>query len=702
MSASLYITSASPRAGKAVAALGVLELLARHVDRIGVFRPLVDGDGTSDALLDLLIDRYSLGVDPSQACAMTYAEAARHLEAGHPEHVVSAAVEKFTELRGAYDFMLVLGTDYTGPAAATELSLNATLAANLGTPVLSVVSAWGASTSEVPAAVAHARHVLIEHGCSLVGTLVNRADPDQTDAVRGALDASGSAEPVWVLPDLPVLSALTVDEIATALGGTVLVGTPEDLQREVDRYVAGSAHVPNVLPLLDSGVLLVAAGDRADLAVAAAAFASSPDLPTPAGLVLTLGLRPDPMTLALLRSSRLPVIAVDVDTYAAIHAVEGLRAEIRPGSRRKIAAALGEFSARVDTEALAARIRLTTPTTVTPLMFAVDVLERARADRRRIVLPEGTDERILRAAEELLHGQVVDLVLLGDPEVIAARATHLGLDVSTAEVIDPATSPLRPQLAARYAELRAHRGVTLDAAFDRVGDPTYFGTLMVEAGLVDGMVSGATHTTAETIRPALEVIKTLPEVSLVSSAFLMCLPDRVLAFADCAVNPDPDARQLAEIAASTADTAAAFGIEPRVAMVSYSTGSSGTGSDVDKVRAATDLLIAARPDLPVAGPIQYDAAVDPGVGAAKMPGNPVAGHATVLIFPDLNTGNSTYKAVQRAANAVAVGPVLQGLRRPVNDLSRGCTVPDIVNTVAITAIQAQSQSQARRVAAVSL
>jgi phosphate acetyltransferase len=690
VSDSLYITSASPRAGKAVAALGVLELLARHVDRIGVFRPLVDGDGTSDPLVDLLVDRYALEVDPADACGMTYAQAARHLEAGHPQHVVTAAVEKFTALRGRYDFMLVLGTDYTGPSAATELDLNATLAANLGTPVLSVVSAWDTAASEVPAAVAHARHVLTEHGCTLVGTLVNRADPADRDSIQAGLTAAGSAEPVWVLPDLPVLSALTVEEIGTALGGTVLVGTPEDLQREVDRYVAGSALVPNVLPLLDTGVLLVAAGDRADLAVAAAAFASSPDLPTPAGLVLTLGLRPDPLTLALLRSSRLPVIAVDTDTYAALHAVEGLRAEIRPGSRRKIAAALGEFSARVATDVLAARIRLTSPTTVTPLMFAVDILERARTDRRRIVLPEGTDERILRAAEELLHGQVVDLVLLGDPDVIAATATRIGVDVSTAEVIDPATSPLREQLAARYARLRTHKGVTLDAALDRVADPSYFGTLLVEAGLVDGMVSGATHTTAETIRPALEVIKTVPGVSLVSSAFLMCLPDRVLAFADCAVNPDPDAHQLAEIASSTADTAAAFGLEPRVAMVSYSTGASGSGSDVDKVRAATDLLAAARPDLPVAGPIQYDAAVDPGVGAAKMPGNPVAGHATVLIFPDLNTGNSTYKAVQRSANAVAVGPVLQGLRRAVNDLSRGCTVPDIVITVAITAIQAQS------------
>ncbi|MGD9955059.1 MAG: phosphate acetyltransferase [Candidatus Nanopelagicales bacterium] len=689
MSESLYITSASPRAGKAVAALGVLELLARRVDRIGLFRPLIDGDGSSDALVELLVDRYGLDVDLATACPMTYADAARHLEAGHPEHVVAAAVEAFAAVRARYDFVLVLGTDYTGPAPSTELDLNATLAANLGAPVLSVVSAGDSAPDEVPVSVAQARHVLLDHGCTLVGTLVNRADPAVRDAIEGLVSSSGE-EPVWVLSDLPVLSALTVDEICSALGGRVLAGEPDDLQREVDRFVAGSAHVPNVLPLLDTGVLLVAAGDRSDLAVAMAAFASSPDLPTPAGLVVTLDLLPDAVTLQLLRASRLPVVAVESDTYATLHTIEGLRGEIRPGSRRKIAAALGEFSANVDTDRLASRIRFSTSTTVTPLMFAVDVLERARSDRKRIVLPEGLDERILRAAEELLHGRVVDLVLLGDPDAITSRATGLGVDISGAEIIDPATSPLLASLAERYAALRVHKGVTLEVAHDRAQDPSYFGTLLVETGYVDGMVSGATHTTAETIRPALEVIKTVPGVSLVSSTFLMCLPDRVLAFADCAVNVDPSAQQLAEIASSTADTAAAFGLVPRVAMVSYSTGTSGSGVDVEKVRAATSLLVDARPDLPVAGPIQYDAAVDPAVGASKMPGNEVAGHATVLVFPDLNTGNATYKAVQRSADAVAVGPVLQGLRRPVNDLSRGCTVPDIVNTVAITAIQAQS------------
>jgi phosphate acetyltransferase len=322
-------------------------------------------------------------------------------------------------------------------------------------------------------------------------------------------------------------------------------------------------------------------------------------------------------------------------------------------------------------------------------MFEYTLIDRARADRRHIVLPEGTEERILRAAEILLRRGVADLTLLGPPDEITRRARELGLDIDDASVVDPANSALRGQFAQTYAKLRAHRGVTLDMAGDTVRDVNYFGTLMVCSGLADAMVSGTTHPTADTIRPAFEIIRTVPGVSVASSVFFMCLADRVLVYGDCAINPDPNAAELADIALSSAMTAAQFGIEPRVAMLSYSTGTSGHGADVDKVAEATRLVRAARPDLPVEGPIQYDAAIDPTVAAAKLPGSLVAGRATVFIFPDLNTGNNTYKAVQRSAGAVAVGPVLQGLRRPVNDLSRGATVADIVNTVAITAVQAQ-------------
>jgi phosphate acetyltransferase len=322
-------------------------------------------------------------------------------------------------------------------------------------------------------------------------------------------------------------------------------------------------------------------------------------------------------------------------------------------------------------------------------MFEYALIDRARADRRRVVLPEGTEERILRAAEVLLRRGVADLTLLGPVDEVSRRARELGLDVADAQVVDPQTSPWLDEFAATYAALRAHKGVVLDQAHDVMRDVNYFGTMMVHLGHCDAMVSGATHPTADTIRPAFEIIRTSPGLSVASSVFFMLLADRVLVYGDCAVNPDPDAEQLADIAISSAGTAARFGVVPRVAMLSYSTGTSGHGADVDKVAAATELVRRRRPDLPVEGPIQYDAAIDPGVAATKLPGSTVAGRASVFIFPDLNTGNNTYKAVQRSAGAVAVGPVMQGLRRPVNDLSRGATVPDIINTVAITAIQAQ-------------
>ena len=342
----------------------------------------------------------------------------------------------------------------------------------------------------------------------------------------------------------------------------------------------------------------------------------------------------------------------------------------------------------VDTTDLLAQLAIPIPTVVTPQMFTHQLLERARADRKRIVLPEGEDDRILKAAGRLLQRNVAELTILGDEQRIRARSAELGVDLSDAKVLNPQTSELCDQFAEQYAELRRHKGVTVEQARETIHDVSYFGTMLVHNDMVDGMVSGATHTTAHTVRPAFEIIKTLPGITTVSSIFLMCLADRVLAYGDCAIVPDPTSEELADIAISSARTAAQFSIEPRVAMLSYSTGTSGTGADVDKVRAATDLVRQREPDLLVDGPIQYDAAVDPTTAASKMPDSKVAGRATVLIFPDLNTGNNTYKAVQRSAGAIAIGPVLQGLKKPVNDLSRGALIEDIVNTVAITAIQA--------------
>jgi phosphate acetyltransferase len=448
--------------------------------------------------------------------------------------------------------------------------------------------------------------------------------------------------------------------------------------------------LPNLMERITDGAVLITPGDRADVLLAAMFAHASTSLPSPAGVVLTGGLRPPELMLNALGSfgGIVPVVLTEHDTYETVSLASAREGAITRDAPRKITKALALFETHVDGDDLLDRIDVARSKAVTPLMFEYTLLDRARAAGRHIVLPEGTDERVLRAADILLRRRVVELTLLGPEETVHGAASRLGLDLYGAHVVDPADPALVERFAAEYAARRAHKGVTVDQARDVVSDVSYFGTMMVTLGMVDGMVSGATHTTAETIRPSFELVKTRPGVSIVSSVFLMCLADRVLVYGDCAVNPNPDAAQLADIAISSAATAAQFGIEPRVAMLSYSTGSSGSGAEVERVREATELVRSRAPSLSVEGPIQYDAAVDAGVARTKLPESDVAGRATVFIFPDLNTGNNTYKAVQRSAGAIAIGPVLQGLNKPVNDLSRGATVHDIVNTVAITAIQA--------------
>lgn len=364
----------------------------------------------------------------------------------------------------------------------------------------------------------------------------------------------------------------------------------------------------------------------------------------------------------------------------------------RPGLVTVLAAGAA-LDSGMDAKALSACVKDFTAVTVTPKMFEYMLVEQAKQKKMRIVLPEGEEDRLILATEPLLRRGVADITLLGDPARIKQRAKELGVNIDAAEIIDPANSPKSEAYAEAYAEFRKAKGISIEQARDVMKDNTYYGTMMVKQGDADGMVSGAINTTANTIRPAFEFIKTKPGCSIVSSVFLMCLKDRVLVFGDCAVNPTPTPEQVAEIAISSAQTGKVFGIEPRVAMMSYSTGNSGKGEAVDKVKEATAIAKERAPELAIEGPLQYDAAIDPTVARTKMPNSPVAGKATVFIFPDLNTGNNTYKALQRAANAVAIGPILQGLNAPVNDLSRGCTVPDIVNTVVITAIQAQVEKK---------
>ncbi|QLQ37628.1 phosphate acetyltransferase [Micromonospora robiginosa] len=686
MARSVYLTSVGSGGGKSTLALGLAELLSRQVGRIAAFRPLVAGDG-SDPILALLTERYRVELPVDELHGATYAEATELVANGRREELISRIVARYREVERRCPAVVVVGSDFADGdgAGPRELAFNARLATEFGSVVVPVVDGFGQSPEAVAAAVRGAYHDLADLGATVVAVVANRV-PEPTALPELPV-------PAYAIPEVPTVSAPTVAEVAAALGATRLAGDRAALDRDVLDYVVGAAHVPTLLDHLTDGALVITPGDRADLLVAAGAAHVAGQVSL-AGLVLTLGEQPDPRAMRLVErmNTGLAVLSVTSDSYDTVEASSRIEGRPSTANPRKVEAALGAFERCVDTDDLARRLRVTRSARVTPLMFENDLIDRARARRRRLVLPEGGEERILRAAEVLLRRGVADLTLLGRPDEVARRTRELGVDLGDAQVVDPATSEWRDEFAEAYAKLRAHRGVTPELAYDVVAQPNYFGTMMVQAGRADGMVSGATHTTAATIRPAFEIIRTVPGVSVASSVFFMLLADRVLVYGDCAVNPDPDAAQLADIAISSADTAARFGIEPRVAMLSYSTGSSGAGADVEKVAAATKLVRERRPELLVEGPIQYDAAIDPQVAATKLPDSPVAGRATVFIFPDLNTGNNTYKAVQRSAGAVAVGPVMQGLRRPVNDLSRGATVPDIVNTVAITAIQAAAEA----------
>ncbi|MBV8294299.1 MAG: phosphate acetyltransferase, partial [Mycobacterium sp.] len=656
---------------------------------VGVFRPITRSDSDRDYILDLLLGQTTAGLPYERCVGVTYQQLHSDRDAA-----IDDIVDRYHAMAAECDAVVIVGSDYTDVTSPTELSVNARIAVNLGAPVLLTVRAKGRAAEEVAHVVQVCLAELDAQHAHTAAVVANRCDPTQLSAVADALRRLGPK--AYVLPEEPLLAAPTVADLQTAVGGTLVSGDTALMSREVMGVVVAGMTADHVLERLYDGVAVVTPGDRSDVVLAVASAHAAEGFPSLSCMILNGGFELHPSIAALVAGLglRLPMIATELGTFDTASAVASTRGRVTASSQRKIDTALELMENYVDLDDLLAQLAIPIPRITTPQMFTYQLRERARSDRKHIVLPEGNDDRILRAAGRVLQRRVANLTILGDEFWVRLRAAELGVNIDDATVINPRTSELCDQFAGQYAELRKHKGITLEQAREMIQIVSYFGTMLVYNGMVDGMVSGAAHTTAHTVRPALEIIRTAPGISTVSSIFLMCLPDRVLAYGDCAIVPDPTVEQLADIAISSARTAAQFGIEQRVAMLSYSTGESGTGADVDKVRAATALVRSRAPELLVDGPIQYDAAVDPSVAAAKLRDSPVAGRATVLIFPDLNSGNNAYKAVQRSSGAIAIGPVLQGLNKPVNDLSRGALVEDIVNTVAITAIQAQGDNDA--------
>lgn len=680
----IYIAAPEPETGKSTIALGLLHRLSATVAKVGVFRPITRLGEDRDYILELLLEHTTAGLSYEQCVGVTYQQLHADSDAA-----IASIVDSYHAMAEACDVVVIVGSDYTDVTRPAELSVNARIAVNLGAPVLLTVSGKGRTADEVASVVAVCLAELSAQRAHTAAVVANRCEPAALAAVAEALRTF--AQRSYVLPEEPLLSAPTVAELEKAVNGVPVSGEASLREREVMGLMVAGMTADHVLERLRDGVAVITPGDRSDVVLAVASAHAAEGFPSLSCIVLNGGFELHPSIAALVAGLRLrlPIIATALGSYDTASAAALARGRVMATSQRKIDTALDLMDRHVDIADLLAQLAIPIPTVMTPHMFTYRLQERARSHRKHIVLPEGDDDRILKSAGRLLQRRLADLTILGDVGQIRLRSAELGVDLDDAKVIDPHTSELHGQFADQYAQLRKAKGITVEHAREIMGDATYFGTMLVYNDMVDGMVSGAAHTTAHTVRPALEIIRTVPDVSTVSSIFFMCLPDRVLAYGDCAIVPNPTPEQLADIAISSARTAAQFGIEPRVAMLSYSTGDSGAGTDVDKVRAATELVRARDPQLPVEGPIQYDAAVEPSVAATKVGDSPVAGRATVLIFPDLNTGNNTYKAVQRSAGAIAIGPVLQGLRKPVNDLSRGALVEDIVNTVAITAIQAQ-------------
>ncbi len=685
----LYISSVKPHAGSLIISMGMMQMLKTRFERVAFFRPFIEKKDKIDSDINFMLKHYNLEMKIEETYGLYVDEAEELISNNKIQDVLAKLMQKFKNLQKKYDFVLCEGLNQESFSQSIAMDLNVLVSKNLGTPFISVLNAKDLSIKEIMEELKIDRATLKKDDCKHFASFINRVDTRLYEELKKRLEKEDNS---FALEEIDELDLVSVDEIIQRVACKKLFGNEESLGRSIQRAKIAAMNLEHYLSRMQDGDFVIVPGDRADIIVGVLASSYSKHHAMVSGIMLTGGVMPSKEIISLLEGANesfsVPILLSQKDTFSTALEISKVHAKIRPSSERKIALALGVFNASVDISTFSDKFFAYKSEITTPLMFEYGLFEKARAQRKHIVLPESLDERILRATEVLLRRDVVDITLLGSEEDIRFKANSLDLDISKANIIEPHASPLQEKYAQDFYNLRKHKGLSLLAAKDAIAHSTYFATMMVHNGDADGMVSGAIHTTQDTIRPALQIIKTKENIDLVSSLFFMCMDTKVLVYADCAVNQDPSAKELAQIAISSADTAKAFGIEVKIAMLSYSTGSSGKGADVLKVKEATELVKTLRPEFLIEGPIQYDAAVEPSVAMKKLPHSKVAGEATILIFPDLNTGNNTYKAVQRSSGAVAIGPVLQGLKKPVNDLSRGCLVADIVNTVAITAIQA--------------
>jgi len=689
---SLYIASTEPQSGTLIISIGFMEMLKGKYTNVAFFRPIVPDIKEDETHIGFIREHFGLKIPYEDCIGFTESEVIRAFAEEREEILIESLIAKVDHLQKEYDFVLIDGYPRNRFASTFDFDINLRIAKNLGTVFCPVLNAKDKSTEEISNEIQILSEMILAEGCKELAIFVNRCDISIAEKIqKGTFDFGKGKQQVYCLLESREINTPTLGQIVKVLDAKVILCEDEQLNHPVKSSKIAAMGMANYIKRIAEDHLIIVPSDRNDILLASHLSYAAKNHPNISGLILSGGIEVDPVIITLIKDFHLapiPILSVESDSYNTAIAVEKIKPKITPADTHKITLIKALFDTHVNKEKLAQSFRESKNGVITPMMFEYRLFQAARADKKTIVLPESEDERILKAASILLQRDIVNLVLLGEREEIEHRSAQLRLDLSKAQIISPSKNNLLEKFTEQFYELRKNKGLTLLSAQDAMSHTNYFATMMLYNGMVDGLVSGASHTTADTIRPALQIIKTKPGIPIVSSIFFMLLDTKVLVYGDCAVNLDPTAEQLAHIAISSAETAAQFGIEPRVALLSYSTGSSGSGPDVEKVREAARITQKMRPDLLIEGPMQYDAAIDENVAKKKLPDSKVAGRATVFVFPDLNTGNNTYKAVQRSTGAIAIGPVLQGLKLPVNDLSRGCLVDDIVNTVAITAIQA--------------
>jgi len=686
---SLYISAQEKNAGMLFVSMGMMEILKRNLHRVAFFRPIISSKDGVDGDIEFILKRYSIDMEYEDTYGYDIEYVEMMLSSGRFNELMNQLITKFKKLESEYDFVLCEGIRRSLLATTINYDLNIKIAQNFSSSIINVISAKNASAQEVYEGVLMEARNISSEGCESFATFVNRLSDDKYNELQKKLSKDNIN--TYLFKEIKELDRLSVQDIIEGLDAKPIKLRQNDNSRIIKGIKVAALSLDNFLEYLEEDDLIVVPADRSDIIVGLIGSLYSKNYPNINAIVLPFGMKLHKNIEKLidgLEDFNIPLLLVETDTYETAKNISNINARLRVTSQRKISLAVGLFNSNVDIKHIEAKIASSKQNVMTPMMFEYKLFELARLNKKRIVLPESMDERILRAAEITQRRGVADIILLGDEDEVKENYLRLGLDLSDATIIDYKNSSLMEEFADNFYEIRKHKGLSKEATKEAMQQSNYFATMMVHLGYADGMVSGAIHSTGDTIRPALQIIKTKPDISVVSSVFFMCMQTQVLVYGDCAIVQDPDAQTLAQIAISSASTAQAFGIEPKVAMLSYSTGESGSGADVDKVREATQIVKAKRPDLLIEGPIQYDAAVNKSVAQTKLPNSKVAGEASVFIFPDLNTGNNTYKAVQRSSGAIAIGPILQGLNKPINDLSRGCSVEDIVNTIAITSIQA--------------